>query len=128
MELPKNAPISGRATFLFTVIRGAIFTILSAFPVAGTLGLVFRFPVPFSGAESGIEHVVPSLFAVLFYGILGGGFILLAVLGAIGGAFAYKAGHGGKKLVNRLTLLFSLGIAAVTLFIFSIWDWIYGPW
>lgn len=106
---------------------GAILTMLAAFPVAAILGLVFRFPVPFNGIEGGISHVLPSLYAVVVYGLMGG-FILLAILGAIGGAIAWKVSNGNIKVLNRLLVVFSISIAAVTSFVLSILDWIIGPW
>ena len=59
-------------TSVRSVILGSLCTVLAAFPIAGFLGLVWRFPVPFRGIDSGLDHVIPSLFAVLFYGVIGG--------------------------------------------------------
>jgi hypothetical protein len=114
-------------TMLRSVILGAFCTVFAAFPVAAILGLLFRFPVPFRGIESGVDHVLPSMVAVIFYGLMGG-FVLLAAAGALGGAIAYNAGNANKQTVNRFLAAFSIGIAAVALFFLAILDWIIGPW
>src|SRR5207247_11256801 len=67
------------------IIGGALATILLAFPFAAVCAIVFRFPVPFAGYESGWSAMPHALAAVRFYGALGG-FPLLAFLGALGGA------------------------------------------
>jgi len=68
------------------LLRGAIWSVVSAFPIAGLMGLLFRFPVPFVGYVSGFEAIIPAMLAVIFYGVFMGGLVLIGVLGAIGGA------------------------------------------
>lgn len=115
---------------LASVMFGVLATTLGAFPIAALVGLAYRFPIPFSGYESGVKAVVPSLFAVLFYGLLGG-FPILAVAGAIAGLLTYKigrrAGTASKSLLY-LTLAFALVADLLAALFLSVLDKIIGPW
>ena len=62
---------------------GALWSVLSSFPIAAFLALLFRFPVPLIGYVSGVEAIVPAMVGVLVYGVLLGGFLLLGSFGAI---------------------------------------------
>lgn len=109
------------------MLIGAVIATLGAFPVAALVALVFRFPIPFSGYESGFQAVIPSLFAVCFYGLLGG-FVVLPCLGAMAGFLAHRSGSSDNKVILYRTLGFALVadlLAAMTL---AVWDKIYGPW
>ena len=107
--------------------QGALFAIVGAFPVAALVALVYLFPIPFAGYFSGFEAIIPSLFAVIFYG-LSGGFVVLAVGGAIGGVIAYSARRSDKKAVARLCLGFALVVDAVAVLVMAILDKLIGPW
>ena len=102
--------------------------VLGAFPVAALVALVFRFPIPFSGYGSGPEAVLPSLVAVLFYGALFGGFLLLAVLGAVGGLIACFIGKHDGKRTFRLTWAFALLVDLLAMLTLAVLDKIIGPW
>jgi hypothetical protein len=67
-----------------SVLFGIFGTMLGAFPAAALTALVYRFPIPFAGIESGPDAMVRAFMAVVFYGLLGG-FPFLAVVGGIGG-------------------------------------------
>ncbi len=71
------------------IMMGASCCMVAAFPCAALLALVWQFPVPFSGFEHGSAAVPHAMYAVFFYGIMGG-FPLLGVLGGIGGAMAHS--------------------------------------
>lgn len=62
------------------ILLGAGITVVMAFPVAGLLALVYRFPVPFAGYVSGFSAVGYAMGGVVIYGLLGG-FPRLALLG-----------------------------------------------
>ena len=65
---------------------GALLAIILAFPIAGVLALVYRFPFPFAeGGISGWSAVGPAMVAVGMYGLLGG-FFLLVILGWVAGS------------------------------------------
>ncbi len=115
-------------TLTRATLRGAWIAVIAALPIAALLGLLFRFPVPFGTIEGGIVHVIPSLFAVVFYGVFLGGFVVLAIGGAIGGVVAYFACHADRSSVLRLTNFLAIGFSSVALFLLSILDWIIGPW
>ena len=48
------------------------------------MALVYRYPIPFAGYKSGVDAMLPSLLAVVFYGLMGG-FVALGIAGAISG-------------------------------------------
>jgi hypothetical protein len=50
------------------ILIGVVSAIVGAFLVAPLLALVYRFPIPFSGMESGPGGALRSPFAVAFYG------------------------------------------------------------
>jgi len=109
------------------VLKGAIYSILSAFPLASVVALVYGFPIPFGKKMSGIEAVVPSLFAVIFYGILGG-FVVLGLMGAVAGALSYQIGKPDGRRVNWLCLAFSLSVTLAGVVFLAILDLIIGQW
>jgi hypothetical protein len=88
---------------------GALSAIAGSFLVAPLLALAYKFPIPFSGMESGPGAAVRSLWAVAFYGALGG-FAVLGLLGAAAGALASKAAGANRHQAWRLAV--GLGIAA----------------
>ncbi len=95
--------------------------------MAAIVALCFRFPIPFSGYESGPSAVLRSLFAVAFYGMLGG-FVVLAALGAAAGAVAsWLAGHDDRRR-RQLTFIFALAADFVSVMILAVLDKIVGPW
>lgn len=109
-------------------LAGARWAVLSAVPISGLMGLLFRFPVPFVGYVSGIEAVLPSMLASLFYGIGMGGFILLLVVGGMGGVAAGEL-SGDQPTRQRRNLRFtSLGLTTACVFVLAILDKIIGPW
>jgi hypothetical protein len=102
---------------------GSLLAILGSFPIAAMTALVFRFPIPFGGYESGLEAIVPSLYATVFYGMLGG----FLVQGLLGGIAALIAAPNDKRG------WFYTGTAAVAaavpgVLLLSMLDWIIGPW
>ena len=106
---------------------GSLLAVLGAFPVAALVALVFRFPIPFSGYCSGLEAVLPSFVAVLFYGCIGG-FPLLAVLGGVGGLAAFLIGRPDGKKTFRLTLAFAVLADLLATLTLAVLDKLIGPW
>ena len=107
---------------------GALWAIAFSFPITAALGLLFRFPVPFGmGDENGIDHVIPSLFALLFYGIALGGFIVIGGTGALVGLITrlYVNETRSQKRYTRWIAGIATGIL---LLIFATIDWIIGLW
>src|SRR5690606_18388201 len=102
---------------------GAICTVVGAFPVAAFVALVYRFPFPLAGYQSGIGAMLLSPIAVAVYGILLGGFVLRGLLGAIGGAV-----RGSVEWTAETTLPAALLIDLAAILLLAVWDKIYGPW
>ena len=115
-------------------IAGAISAVASAVPLALLCGLIYRFPVPFSGYTSGVEAFEGVLVAALFYGVLMGGLPFLALVGA-GAATAtgwWRRRQGesavapGKDLVRGL--LVGLAVSATAVVLLANLDALIGPW
>src|ERR671917_9888 len=109
------------------VLRGALWAVALAFPLAAICALLYRFPVPFAGYLSGPEAVPLALAAVVFYGLLGG-FLTLLTAGALGGAAAYAIGRTDARRVRRLTLAFAGLIALLGVGLLAALDKLIGPW
>ena len=106
---------------------GALWAIVLAFPWAAAVALVYGFPVPFAGKLRGLDAVVPSLRAVLYYGALGG-FAVLGLLGAAAGAAAQRVGGSDRPRVYRLCLLLSALVSGACIAFLAVLDRIIGPW
>ena len=123
-----GGPTSGRAAspWWWTAVTGAIWSLAAAFPITAIMALLFRFPVPFQGIDGGLDHVLPSLLGLCFYGALGG-FPALAMGGAIAGVAASMISPDavGRR---RLQRILSVGVAALMLFVLATLDWYIGPW
>jgi hypothetical protein len=109
------------------MIGGALSTILLVFPFAALCALVFRFPVPFAAYESGWSAVPHALAAVRFYGALGG-FPLLALLGAVGGAVAHRMARADPRRVWPWTISLAAAVAFCAVLLLATLDYIIGPW
>ena len=105
-------------------LTGAALAVIATFPLAAIVALIFRFPIPFGSYLSGVQAVVPALFAAAFYGMIGG-FIVQAILGGIAGVMASRTGAPDRR---RAVLIYA-GLAALPgVLILSVLDWIIGPW
>lgn len=103
---------------------GAILTVLGTFPVAAVVALLFRFPVPFSGYQSGFEAMLISPLAVAVYGIFTGGFVVLALIGALLGWMLNRLGESDSGTILNA----ALAVDTAVILLLSVWDKIYGPW
>ena len=103
---------------------GSLLAILASFPIAAVTALVFRFPIPFGSYASGVDAVVPSLYATAFYGMLGG----FVVQGALGGIAALLATASGDKRNWFHSGLAAMAAAVPAVLLLSVLDWIVGPW
>jgi hypothetical protein len=98
-----------------------------AFPVAALCALVYRFPQPLAGYGSGLTAIVPTLFAVVFYGLFGG-FPALFVVGGLGGVAAHAIGGDDVRRTRRLTLAFAGLTALLGVVFLAELDKLVGPW
>ncbi len=88
--------------------RGAVCAIVGAFPWAGLVALVYGFPVPFAGRLTGPAAVLPSLYAVIFFGILWGGFVVLGLVGAGAGLIGQLVNRRNQRTADVLCLVLAL--------------------
>ena len=109
------------------MLRGAFWAVALAFPLAATCALLYRFPVPFAGYETGLTAVPGAILAVVFYGVLGG-FAALLAAGALGGAAAYALGRSDVQRVRWLTLAFAGLMALLGVGLLAVLDKFIGPW
>jgi hypothetical protein len=109
------------------ILGGALSAILLAFPFAALCALLFRFPVPFAGYESGLSAVPDAWVAVRLYGALGG-FALLAVLGGLSGAVAHRLGKADPRRVWQGTVSLAAAVAFCCVMLLATLDYIIGPW
>lgn len=109
------------------VLRGALWAVALAFPLAAICALIYRFPVPFVGYETGLTAVPGALLAVVFYGLLGG-FPALLAAGGLGGAAAHTLARPDVPRIRNLTLAFSGIVALLAVALLAVLDKIIGPW
>jgi hypothetical protein len=111
-----------------SIKTGIAWAILGAFPLAALVALCYRFPIPFSGYESGPRAVPRSLIAVVLYGLFAGGFIVLAVLGAAAGTAAKLLVGPDARRERWLTVTFALAGDLVAVMILAVLDKLIGKW
>lgn len=110
-----------------TVKLGAIASVIGLFPIAFLMALLWRFPLPFAGYQSGLEAAVKSPLAVIFYGIMGG-FVIVPALGALCGVLVFKTVNDHPLKAKRLTIFLAMMIAFLFCFTLSILDRFIGEW
>ncbi|MHC2066477.1 hypothetical protein ACYFX5_03310 [Bremerella sp. T1] len=109
------------------VLGGTIWALGSAFPIAALMVTFFRFPIPLGGIVTGPQFIPHAMGAVMFYGIILGGFFVLVVLGVVAGLMGRML---GSKKRNQSYLGRGLAVAATftALMILATLDWVIGPW
>jgi hypothetical protein len=118
-------------------IRGAIVALISSFLVALLFVYTFRLPIPMVGMLGPMGEFAPyatPFFSVLtsvamawlFFGLFGG-FIIVAVCGAIAGHLASRrfAGLGNK---NKMIAWWAALAGVLPVFGLSTLDFFIGPW
>ncbi|MFN9720012.1 MAG: hypothetical protein ACK58L_15040 [Planctomycetota bacterium] len=109
------------------LLHTAITAIVSTVPLAGVIGLCFRFPVPFVGYLSGPAALFAAMIAAFFYAALGG-VIVQAIAGVFGGTIAYQLARRNPDQVRLVILICGIASALPGLLLLSILDWIVGSW
>lgn len=119
------APLS---LWRIVVVNGVLLSIASTFPLAGLIALFIRFPIPLGGYLSGPRAVMPAMIAVLFYGGLMGGFVVVGIGGGLAGILACSISSNATRRL-RLTRFLSV---AVTFFLLRLLvdnlDWYISFW
>jgi hypothetical protein len=108
---------------LLRFLLGSFVANIASFPLAALTALVFRFPIPFGDYASGPNAIIPALYAVVFYEMLGG-FLVQSVLGGIA-ALIPPPNHERTWIRSAA----AAALAAVPgVLILSVLDWMIGPW
>jgi hypothetical protein len=102
---------------------GAAAAIAMCVRAAAFVALVYRFPVPFGGYAFGISGIPLAAMAVLFYGAIFGGFV---VVGAVGALLAIHAARRGRS--KRFVVMQSVGIALAAALTLAVLELFIGPW
>jgi hypothetical protein len=110
-----------------SILSGIVWALLGAFPSAALVALCYRFPIPFSGYESGLTAVPRTLLAVAFYEVFGG-FVVLAALGTAAGIAANLLARRDARRERWLTLTFALAGGLVAVMVLAVLDKIIGQW
>ncbi len=119
--------VSDDGTPLGAFVFGAVAACAGAFPAAAVIALLYRFPIPFRGYESGFAAAGDALGATLFYGILGG-FALLGAAGGGAGVFAHSRVGPWRPPVRTLTIAIVVAVDLGCALLLASWDKIIGPW
>lgn len=117
------------------MLRGILWVSLGVFPAVLLVGVFYRFPVPWRGQVSGwtmfqegpdeaMELVWMLAQAVVYY-TLWGGFLVLAVLGAVAGSLGWLLGRPDHS--NRYVRNIALGLGLVAAALFSVLGEPVGP-
>lgn len=90
------------------------------------IGLVFRFPVPFDGIQSGLRGMISAPFAMLLYGVFYGGLLvsmaIALLLYAIPQIWPSTATPRMRMWISANIGAFIFVMALATL------DYVVGPW
>ncbi|MDZ4779116.1 MAG: hypothetical protein SGJ19_02565 [Planctomycetia bacterium] len=111
---------------LSAIVQGAVSPVRWSFPLAAASALLYRFPIPLAGYQSGASAIIPSLVAAGIYGLLGV-FPLMAALGGAAGWFARSRVPDEKGVIYPIQLI-SFVIAAIGVTIMANLDYVIGPW
>ena len=109
-------------------VGGAFWAVLSSYPITAIVTLVYRFPVPFVGYVSGPQGVATALAGLTVYGVALGGFVVIGVLGAIGGFLSAVLIKNDPRRCRMTMRLWSLFVTMLGVFTLAILDKIIGPW
>ena len=125
---PSSQNRVGKSGGLKGLLFGSMCSVLSAFPIAGFVALVYRFPVPLLGYLSGREAVLPAMIGVLVYGVLLGGFVLLGGMGALIAFAVQKCPISNPKHRSWIVAIAAVVGTLGCMMLLSTLDKIIGPW
>ena len=119
-SLSKRHP---KSSALFSVIVGAMLSVMGAFPAGILIACVYGFPVPVVGWVSGPELIATRGIADFVYGFpkftlaimlsvfvegILGGYLFLVIVGGIGGWLAHPKGEFNYRQVIRMNLMIAI--------------------
>ncbi|ALR10229.1 hypothetical protein [Mycobacteroides saopaulense] len=94
-------------------------------PMAAVLvAIVYRFPIPLTGYESGLDAAWPAVVGAVFYLVLGG-FLVVGGLGAIAGWAAARL-HPDRAVA--LTMIAAAVIAVLGALSLAVLEYFIGHW
>lgn len=120
----------GRVGCLSVDLVVLIAALLAAPLVAAFVALIYRFPIPFSGYESGPRAFTRAFFAGLLYEAFGG-FLVVGLCGIVAGIIASRiAKEIEADWKSSLLLAFAFALAADVppVLLLAMLDKIVGPW
>jgi len=98
------------------------------FPTAFFLALVWKFPLPLAGYGHGLDSALMTPFAVLFYGVLTGGFVIVPALGVLCGAFAQSLCKDDIPKARILSVFLGSICALISGIFLNLLERLIGPW
>lgn len=110
------------------IVLGIVCAVGSSFPLAAMTALVYGFPVPFAGHLRGPGALVPSLIAVMVYGTLTGGFVVLAAAGTLSALVGGKLFPLETDNAKLVTAVLSILASALGVMVLATLHLIIGPW
>ena len=108
--------------------RGAGWSVIATFPMAGLIAFAYRFPVPFAGYMSGFRAILPAMFGVIVYGVFLGGLLVVALVGAFCGVITARSVDGALHRKKRFVISMSFIVATVCVMLLAVLDKFIGPW
>ena len=109
-------------------VLGALAGVVGTYPAAAVCALVYHFPVPLGGNASGLAGAALSTFAVTFYGIVLGGFVVQGAAGAIAATLATRRTEGDPGRARRIALAAGAGASIPGVILLATLEKIIGPW
>ena len=108
---------------------GAATAIVVAFPAAALVALSYGFPIPFADHRiRGTEAVLHTIFAVVFHGVIGGGFLFLFLVGGLAGAIASRINSPSSVTLTRRSLIAGAAVSVAGVLFLTFLEKIIGPW
>jgi hypothetical protein len=125
------------ASEMTDALKGAMVALAASLLVALLFAYTFRIPIPMGGMIGPFGQFEPYgmaagevlnavVVAWIFYGMFGG-FIILAVCGAVTGLLVGRK-YSNTREKNRMIVFWSIIVSALPVFALSTLDYIIGPW
>ena len=90
--------------------------------------MIYRFPIPFAGYQSGMEWILPAMLSAIFYGVVMGGFAVTIGIGILWGFVGERYSSSFEKSRRLKIIGCSIFTTFVMLLILSMLDKFIGEW